>query len=145
MKTVQKEIINYKTIYEAFDGTTFEDNAECEKYEKSAMGLMKSRVVDMAIGPWTTEYEMFEMGSDDNQAILVQPKNKADIDTLRHAYLLAGGRKDAEKAAPDSFIGRPVIMFFGYNDDCVWFRSLDGLIADIAGDGFHLVPNTDKQ
>lgn len=147
MKTIQKEIINHETIYEAVDGTTFYDKAECEKYEKSALGLMKSRLTDMAIGPWTTEYSLFETGCDDCQAIVVVPKDKADIDTLRQLILLvepdrAGSIKDR---VPDDFIGKVIIVFFDSCGEYVWFRTLDSIVASIAGDAFHLVPNTDKQ
>ena len=71
-KTIVEEVITYK----AADGTIFNDQEECKKYEKSAEGVMKARYKECLL------YEFGDYGLNDEDwhyYDLVRAKNEDDI------------------------------------------------------------------
>ena len=50
MKEITKERVQKYTVYEALDGTEFNDKAECEKYDESAKGVLMARIAKLIVG-----------------------------------------------------------------------------------------------
>ena len=43
MKKIYESEVVYTTKYQAVDGTVFDDEKECEKYENSAIGVLNTK------------------------------------------------------------------------------------------------------
>lgn len=88
MKTVEKERIEKvkETLYVAADGTEFYSSAECEKYEESALGLMRAKIKPLMSKPKDAWQAMG--GSEGNQVVAVSMKNEKDVDTVIQWFFL---------------------------------------------------------
>lgn len=89
MKEIKKEVIRkeYETIYIATDGSEFYDRNECEKYEKSAMGVVSSRYKEFVVKS-TTEENLTKGGSCDYIIEVVKLTEYDDIDIVAQLYCL---------------------------------------------------------
>lgn len=124
-----KEVTAPKIVgYESTDGTFFSNKEECEKYEKSALGVLRGRIEEIAIER-TSEYGLFEMGSDDCEVFVVIPKSKEDIDLINQYAVLING--DDQRHVTDEAIGKMVYVYTAYTDSC-WFNSLESLVSRIS-------------
>ena len=134
MKAIEKEFTEKKIVgYEAFDGTYFKKEEECEEYEKSAKGVTKSRVHALVINE-DSEAGIFGAGSDENTVWLVIPKSRDDVDLLRQLIILHGNKPEyAESWVKDDDIGHPVILTFGYDGCDVWTDRLDAILQRAFG------------
>lgn len=86
MKEIKKEIINYVTKYQSFDGLEFNSKEECEKYENSAKGIVRSRFLKLVVRD-IDEYALF-FGNEENTVYYVQFREEGDIDTFLHYMYL---------------------------------------------------------
>lgn len=86
MKEIKKEITNYVYQYESFDGTLFDTKEECEKYEKSAEGVLKLKFQDLVVD----KHNSWDLmgGYEDNDVIAVKLTKEEDKDTVLQLYLL---------------------------------------------------------
>ena len=125
-----REVKTNYTVYQAFDGTEFEDCQECLQYEKGAEGMLLARI-QHAVVKSDTEYNILG-GSDDTEVRVVMPKTKEDIDTITHLVAI---HTNLERCPlPEMQIGHPVLICMYWNDrriDSIWLRTLDGIVADI--------------
>jgi len=81
MNTIQIEQTTTITKYEAIDGTTFVSKDECKKYEDTAICVLRSRYNPLVIIS-TTEYNLFQVGSDECVIDVVKLQSEQDIDTI---------------------------------------------------------------
>lgn len=88
MKEVTKQRTYEYTVYEAIDGTQFDDQAECKAYEKSAAGVLAIRVSYLVKNDNYTEYSLFSTGSDDRKVIALYMPEEADRDAVMQYYFL---------------------------------------------------------
>lgn len=97
MKEIKKEIIRkeYQTVYIATDGSEFYDRNECEKYEKSAMGVVSSRYKEFVVKS-TTEEGLTKCGSGDYIIEVVKLTEYDDIDIVVQLYCLLFNTNDNE-------------------------------------------------
>lgn len=97
MKEIKKEIIRkeYQTVYIATDGSEFYDKNECEKYEKSAMGVVSSRYKEFVVKS-TTEEGLTKCGSGDYIIEVVKLTEYDDIDIVVQLYCLLFNTNDNE-------------------------------------------------
>lgn len=86
MKEIKKEIINYVYQYESFDGNLWDTKEECEKYEKSAEGVLKLKFQELIIDKANAWSLM--CGYEDNDVIGVKLTKEEDKDTVLQFYLL---------------------------------------------------------
>lgn len=136
-KEIKKEIIETITIYQAADGTEFNNPEECNKYENSAAGMLICKVDDFSLGEVSNGMDE----SDENIYKLVIPSEQEHIDTLNHLHKLFGGRNLDTLFFNSNCLYRPIIMGYRiYNDqiDWCWFYRLDNVIKDLTKDGFVL-------
>jgi len=133
METKQIELKSYKNVYVAVDGTEFEEQEECQKYEKSAEGVLLGRLAKMAITK-QSECDLFNgAGCDDNTSYVIIPKSEDEVATIQQAiHLKSYG--DKKKLCERVDVGKVVIVTIGYDNDGLWVSDL-GEIVSKATDG----------
>ena len=87
MKEIKKEIIrkDYTYQYESFDGNLFDTKEECEKYEKSAEGVLKLKFQDLIVAK-EDAWDLMR-GYEGNDVIGVKLTKEEDKDTVLQLYL----------------------------------------------------------
>ena len=87
MKEIKKEIIrkDYTYQYESFDGNLWDTKEECEKYEKSAEGILKLKFQDLIVDKQNA-WDLMR-GYKDNDVIGVKLTKEEDKDTVLQLYL----------------------------------------------------------
>ena len=88
MKEIKKEIIrkDYTYQYESFDGNLWDTKEECEKYEKSAEGVLKLKFQELIVDKANAWSLM--RGYEDNDVIGLKLTKEEDKDTVLQLYLL---------------------------------------------------------
>jgi hypothetical protein len=144
MKEVTKEQVQKYTVYEALDGTEFHDKAECEKYEQSALGVIRARITKLTVGEENAWKLM--AGSDDNTVIAIKMETGRDLETVKQ-FLLSEctwygldthiKQRDEifdiiEKAYDDNDI-----VLFGINcdGDYYWINALQNIVNNLMSFG----------
>lgn len=88
MKRITQSDVITITKYQAVDGTIFDDEKECEKYEKSAKGVLNAKYRDLVVSS-SDEDDLFSgFGSSDSTIDIVRLKLRDDIDTLMQMFML---------------------------------------------------------
>lgn len=149
MKTIQREktIVNTYDVYVANDGTEFNDKAECEKYEKSAIGVLNVRYKALIVKT-CSEYSAFNIGCDDNNVEFVRIRTEKDIDTVLQMLMLieccdknSVRVEAAEKMARRAFEENDILFINrSYDDECLWLmgtsnslkEGIDSLVKECA-------------
>lgn len=87
MREIKKEIIrkDYTYQYESFDGNLWDTKEECEKYEKSAEGVLKLKFQDLIVAK-DNAWDLMR-GYEDNDVIGVKLTKEEDKDTVLQLYL----------------------------------------------------------
>jgi len=88
MKEIKKEIIrkDYTYQYESFDGNLWDTKEECEKYEKSAEGVLKLKFQNLIVDKQNA-WDLMR-GYEDNDVIGLKLTKEEDKDTVLQLYLL---------------------------------------------------------
>ena len=131
MKEIKKEIqkVEYKTVFVATDGTEFPDKAECEKYEKSAKGVLMAKYAPMVVKT-ISEDSLFGVGCEDDVIEIIFVKNQSVVDLLLQIFLVENPHymKDDWKENLDKVtsqlnnsIGDFLVIGRGYDGDGFWF------------------------
>lgn len=146
-KEIKREVIDTHVHYEAIDGTVFHDKEECEKYEKSAFGVLMARTMDFMVcedkDSLSTINPLDE--SDENSYRMLLPTCKEHIETLNMLYLLV--RHWAAYVFTEEHIGQLILMGWRTCEDKLdytWFYKMNTVIDTMTGGKYHLVPKTDK-
>lgn len=126
-KIIKKE---YVKSYVAIDGARFNSEVECKKYEESASMVAYSKYEPL-ISFKKSEYEIYNVGSDEYEIDIVKIKQTEDIDILLHMYSLyhPGYNKDAiaqERVLLEKWFSDGEVVFVGRgcrydNYDCFEF------------------------
>ena len=143
IKRTIEEVVRVEYIAE--DGTTFRDEAECRKYEESALFAI-SRKLKKLNGKWASQYDLIEQGCEEDELEIFDVQTDEDLDNLRrYLYLKALNNGASDKSIKDAFtsddgrrkdfvfdsvtIGHEVLIFWSYENDWFWVYgdgSLDG-------------------
>ena len=94
MKEIIKERTKVEkyTVYQAADGEEFHNAEECRKYEESALGVLRSKVVKLIVydtrkisseSAWT-----IMGGDDDHNIVAIKMNTAADLDLVKQWFLL---------------------------------------------------------
>ena len=86
MKEIKKEVKSFKTVFQATDGTEFNDKTECEKYEKSARGVLMAKYQPI-VTKTIYEEDLFGTGCE-NQYDIVKVSSQVDADIILQLALL---------------------------------------------------------
>lgn len=122
MKEIKKEKVEYYNIYEAVDGTIFDNREECVKYENSALGVLKGRFFSLIVGKenaWETIG-----GYDDNDVVAVKMSSDKDLETVLHFYYLQNSYYLRENKYKEEFDSKVIsayqngyTLLFGINTE----------------------------
>ena len=125
MKEIKVKVFSEKTAYEAADGTVFDSKSECEKYEKSAVGVLLYKLkpclvkTDVCFAP------------DDNDESLYNsyiPRKDEDIDAMNRLYAIST-QLDKLKFSYDN---KGDTILIGHQRDgeitYVWFYNLSEIL-----------------
>ena len=111
-KEIEKIKKSYVTVYVANDGTEFEDEAECRKYEKSALCVLMARYNQLVIRS-TNEYEMFGGGCEETLVDVLKVKTQSEADTLMHAISFFGSNIEKARIATERAIAEDDVVLVG--------------------------------
>ena len=126
METFSEEKIEYITKYKASDGTVFNDRAECEKYEKTAKCVIKSKFDKLVINRRHSSYDLFD-GCDDTTVLVVKMKDKDDMDTvLQMLYIENPHLKKSENENVRKMYLDQIESAFKDNGILLWGENCDG-------------------
>lgn len=84
---VETPRVEISYLYEAADGTRFNDQEECRKYENSAMGVVKSKIKSLVVEEGLDAWELMG-GYDDHSVTAVKLTKPAHADLLKQFMLL---------------------------------------------------------
>ena len=90
MKEIKEEVKSYNIKYEAIDGTIFYNKEECETYEKSAKAVIRTKFKKLVLDE-SDEYNLFDMGSDDDTVYVVKMSKPQDADVVKQLYMADNG------------------------------------------------------
>lgn len=116
IKTVKEaEDIHYE--YEAADGSRFQDANECLMYDQSALCLVKSKLNFLGK---STIFGLLDEGSDECEVEIIDCQTEEDADNIfMYANLVVGNIDFNYVNRKRMHIGKPIILFFGYNHESV--------------------------
>lgn len=121
MREITKEITETKVVgYEAFDGERFNDKAECEKYENSALNVVRKKLKLLK----KIDMESFcDCTFPDDYIEVYDIKTEKDLDNLKQYVELL--HKDTTVSVPTNMdnltYGHEIMMFWTYDDSSCWF------------------------
>lgn len=130
MKRVETKIEKTAIVYEAFDGTRFDCEEECKKYEASAYGVLKKRVMEMSLPNPDTDFA--NLMGDDLEYLVVHIENEAALLTVNSFIEL--NNKDRSALIPASDIGKVVVLVIRCDGDWVWRINLSQYSEHIQND-----------
>ena len=125
MKKEEKKVVreSYVTTFVAIDGTEFNSQQDCEKYEKSVECSIRVRLNDITIRR-TNQETAFLCGNEDCECQIVRPRNAADIDTINQLVCLLRNQDpdkiNDENLVHDENIGECVVICYSYGNDWAW-------------------------
>ena len=121
------KMIEEVTGYEAFDGKWFKEKEECEKYERSAYGVITKEFEQLFIDKRFAEcqiWENFGYGSEEYELAVIEIKDENDLNIANKYYELVT-KGTAAKLIGKEYIGKRVLVSLGYKFDrfvepCPW-------------------------
>lgn len=146
IKRTIEEVVRVEYIAE--DGTTFRDEAECRKYEESALFAVSKKLKKLN-SKWAGQYDLIEQGCEEDELEIFDIQTDEDLDNLRrYLYLKAISNGASDKSIEDAFIskdgrrknfvfdgvtvGHEVLIFWSYENDWFWVYgdgSLEGYFS----------------
>lgn len=94
MKEVIKEKKSTYTVYQAIDGTEFNNREECQKYEDTAKCLLLTKYKPL-VKRTVNEYDIFNTGSDEYTIDILYPlATESSINTLIQLCRLYNGERE---------------------------------------------------
>jgi len=126
MKELTKEVVTREvTGYEAFDGKFFKSKEECEKYEESAKGIAAQGAMEYKIGDgW--QQDLYDDAQCECGVEVFDIKN-SDVLFKVNMYIALQTNEDRWLIS-DEYIGKPVIIMWGYDREWCSWSTLDKLI-----------------
>ena len=136
MKEVTKEKVQKYTVYKALDGTEFDDKAECEKYEKSAKGVIMARIAKLIVGKgdaWT-----LLAGDDDHDVIGIKMQTGKDLEYVKQLFTFTCSWYGEVRTAEifdiiEKAYDNDDIVLFGINCDgeYYWINSRQNIVDNL--------------
>lgn len=124
MKQITKEKTMPYMVYQAVDGTEFDNVEECLQYERSAQGMLKAKLKKYIV--WEgNEYDLWRNDTEYN-TVAVELKTQEAVDTLLHIYYLQHSyllldehkkRREVFEALVDETFKNKDLLILGINCD----------------------------
>lgn len=121
MKEISVEQKTYITKWEAADGTQFDSNKECEKYENSAKCVVLAKYKDFVIKE-SDEYHLFGVGNEDCQVDIVRVPDEKAIDAIFQTFCFF---RDWVSDEGKEDVRNTIIRAWNYNDFLLIDRGYD--------------------
>lgn len=122
---LKREVVDTYIHWEAVDGTVFEQKEECEKYEKSALGMLRGKINKLIVGEVEDAWDLMG-GNEDSSVVAILLAKEKDADTflqwlyLECSWLLNDAMKERrekiEATVRDAYINKDVVLI-GINCD----------------------------
>lgn len=122
---IKREVVDTYIHWEAVDGTQFVQKEECEKYEKSALGMLRGKINKLIVGEAEDAWDLMG-GNEDSSVVAILLAKEKDADTfLQWLYLecswllndtMKERREKIEATVRDAYISKDVILM-GINCD----------------------------
>lgn len=148
MKEIRTERKVFDIHYEAIDGTEFIFKEECEKYDKSAKAVLRSKFRQLVVKAGN-EYTFFDVGNDESVVYAIKMVSEADVTTVKQLWELDhewmqtstnyADRQKESYAPIDKAYKEKDILFIG--EDCEGQTYIIGTRADI----IERLQNLDKE
>lgn len=146
IKRTIEEVVRVEYIAE--DGTIFHNEAECRKYEESALFAVSKRLKKLSM-VGTSIYDFIEEGSEECGLEIFDVQTEEDLENLRrYLYLTLIKNGASESSIKDCFtsvngnrkdfvfdgvtIGHEVMIFWSYDENWFWVYkdgSLEGYFS----------------
>lgn len=141
MKKLEKDLITKYTVFQAVDGTEFSQKEECEKYEESALGVLRGKIKKFVVCEPKDAWTLMG-GYDDHQVIAIKPLIESDIDTilqwyyLEYPYILENPRKSErerfEEIITEAWKNDDVVLFgINYEKEYYFINSRQNIINNL--------------
>lgn len=124
-KEVKREVVDTIIEYYAYDGTKFDSEEECKKYESTAACVIKFNVSQCKVSEDHSAWDLMG-GYDDNTVTAFKPQCNSDVDALRQflvfncPWLNIEGREEMRdryfKIIEDAYKNGDMVLF-GVNCD----------------------------
>ena len=129
-----EELVRVEWIAE--DGTEFNNEEECKKYEESALFVVSNKLKRLTCG-YVSQYDFNDAYSEDQAIEIFDVQTKSDLENLRrYLYLKATNNGANEKSIKECFTsengrrkdyvfdnvtaGHEVLVFWGYDNNWFW-------------------------
>lgn len=146
IKRTIEEVVRVEYIAE--DGVVFYDEAECKKYEESALFAVSKKLKKLNT-KWTAQNDFNGNNYDEDEVEIFDVQTENDLEDLRrYLYLKAMKNGASENTIKDCFestngnrsdytfdgvtVGHEVIIFWSYENDWFWVYkdgSLEGYFS----------------
>lgn len=128
-KKTERTVTEIQTIYRAIDGTEFNTEPECKRYEETAEAVLLSRLKECTIHNCSGE-DLFECCSEGGFEAIV-PTTKEHLDTMNQLYKLYGGKGESTLLFDEKDLNTLVFMGYRLYDstiDWLWFYKAGSVI-----------------
>lgn len=138
---IKREVTDIHTYYEAADGTRFENQEECKKYEETAKCIIRSKAMKLVVAKNKNAWKLMG-GSDDDTVTAFKMEKLEDLDTTKLFWLMecpwynSEGRKELREqklSIMDTAYQNGDILLFGQScdDDYYFINSRQNIIDNL--------------
>lgn len=125
----ERTITETTVTFKAIDGTVFDTEEECKKYEATVEAVLLERLNDCVVHCCCGD-SLFESNCDGEYKAVV-PKTQKDIDTLNQLHKLYGGKNETSLIFTEEDINTLIFMgyrFYNSSMEWVWFYKAADII-----------------
>lgn len=142
-KVIERVVKETQVTYVAIDGTEFQSENECTKYECSAAGVLFGRLKEFEIAN-ESEHSInpYDEDGDENEFRTVIPLCEEHIMVLNQLYLLCRPSERTNKFT-SADIGQVIMIGYRFYDnamDWCWFHNLAKDIATMTNGKYTIKP-----
>lgn len=138
---LKREVVDTYIHWEAVDGTVFEQKEECEKYEKSALGMLRGKINKLIVGKADNAWDLMG-GNEDSSVVAILLAKEKDADTfLQWLYLecswllndtMKERKEEIETTVRDAYNSKDVILMgINYDGDYYFINSRKNIIDNL--------------
>jgi len=141
---IQRTVTDTYIQYKAIDGTLFEKEEECIKYDSTVEALLLSRVLEFQKKEIDGD-ALFESNSEGIYKIVV-PTKESHIDTLNQIWKLYGGKSRDDLLFSKDDLNKVIaigVRSYDGSTDWIWFWKINDIIEDITDKAYTICPKDD--
>lgn len=128
---IKREVIDVVTTYKAVDGTEFDNQTECEKYEKTAKCAIMAKFNKLIVSDHNDAWELMA-GYDDNEVFAVKMNSDDDVKTvLQFIYLDSPFLMKKENEDRKAIVDKKVFDAYENGDLYLFGRNCEGELYTI--------------